>query len=490
MSLNLLNRVRGSASLRLKGQDFWTKDVAAFGIDLKPFKVKSDAQGVISQRMGGRLVTVTFTPVGTWTAAQLAVLYPFLSARVGDFNTPIRTVTAVTTGAGTSTLTSTGHGQITGTGIRFGAQVGVALPTGITPNVTYFINANDANTLALYDTEAHALAGGGTGQVDITAAGTGNPNFIVNTPLVITTVDGVQLTIWNAAITKQPGLGLTSVDSAMKQVTIEGYTLHGLNWSDANSLLTLSTGNIGAVPPVQSQIPTVPYTVDWATRLAVPAANVAANVITITGHGLVTTQAVTVDDLGVADALPSGLALNTTYYVIALTANTLSLATSSGNATAGTAIALGSTGSGVWNVVSLIQAEGLQPREAIDVEVEVTWANVPSDADGISCRSISDLTAKASFVPTNLAAATIQSALNYQGAGAARGAALPTANLDIYGPADDPFLRLYAMQLLTDPLKFGAQADRVDKLEFEALGIFRTPSVKTIAYVGAAEPTS
>ncbi len=496
MSLNLLNRVRGSASLHFKGQDFWTKDVAALGIDLKPFKVKSDAQGVISQRFGGRLVSVTFTPVGTWTAAQLAVLYPWLNARIGDFNTPIRTITAVTTGAGTSTIVSNGHGQITGTGIRFCTQPGVTLPPGLAVNTTYFINANnDGNTITLYDTEAHALAGGATGQIALTGAGsvgTVNPSFIVNTPLTITTVDGVQLVIWNAAVTKMPALGLTSVDTAFKQVTIEGYTLHGLNWSDANSLLTLTTGVIGATAPAQSQIPTVAYTVDWATRLVVPAANVntGTNAITITGHGLTTTQAVTVDDLGSADALPSGLALNTTYYVIAVDANTIKLATTSGNATAGTAIALVTAGSGDWNVVSLIQAEGLQPREAIEVEPDVTWADVMVDSDGLSCRSITDLMVKASFVPTNLAAATIQNALNFQGAGAGRGNNLPTANLDIYGPADDPFIRIYAAQLLNDPLKFGAQADRVDKLSFEGLGIYRTGSQKTIAYIGATEPAN
>src|SRR5260221_8060279 len=113
MSVDIFSRVRGAACLHYKGQDFWTKDVAAFDIALKPFEIGSDAYGPIAKRVGGRMVTVTFTPVGVWTAAQLAVLFPYLNPRIGDFNTPQRNVTAVTHGAGTITVPK--HGFLTGT---------------------------------------------------------------------------------------------------------------------------------------------------------------------------------------------------------------------------------------------------------------------------------------------------------------------------------------------------------------------------------------
>src|ERR1700679_2452926 len=116
-AVDLFSRVRGSASLHMIGQDFWTKDVSAWDVNLSPWKVASDAYGPLAKRAGGRLVTVTFPPVGVWTTAQLAVLFPqnLMNPRQGDFNTPVRQATAATFGA--STWTVPNHGFLTGTGV-------------------------------------------------------------------------------------------------------------------------------------------------------------------------------------------------------------------------------------------------------------------------------------------------------------------------------------------------------------------------------------
>ena len=55
------------------------------------------------------------------------------------------------------------HGQSNGTPIMF-TTTG-ALPTGITVSVYYYIRIIDANTFNLYDTAAHAIAGGSTGRI-------------------------------------------------------------------------------------------------------------------------------------------------------------------------------------------------------------------------------------------------------------------------------------------------------------------------------------
>lgn len=74
-------------------------------------------------------------------------------------------------------------------------------------------------------------------------------------------------------------------------------------------------------------------------------ADATANTISIAGHGLVTGDGpVCVRNLG--GALPSPLVAQTDYWVIRIDANTLRLATSSGNALAGTFIDLTTTGSG------------------------------------------------------------------------------------------------------------------------------------------------
>jgi hypothetical protein len=438
--VNLLSRMRGAASIHYIGQDFWTNDVAAFDIAIAPFKVKSDAFGTLSNRAGGRLITATFTPVGVWTAAQLAILFPFLNPRLGDFNTPIRPVSGANTGAGT--LTVTNHGYLTGTGVRAGAVgVGSALPGGIAANTTCYVVAVDANTISLADTEAHALAG--TNLIELTSAGSGTIRLIQNTPLIITTVDGLQLTVWNAALVDMPALSLAPLNSTMKQVKFEGYTLHGQDWSDANSLYTCATGVIGAVPPIQSQIPTVSYDIDWATRLAVTEVSDGTGALTVPNHGLATAEAVTADFLSANGALPAPLAVNTVYYAIVVDANNVKLATSSGNANSGTAIALTSTGEGEINLVSPLQLEGLQPRDAIDVTFQATWDPVKGGGGDINCRSLTDVEAKAEFVPTNLDLGSMLTTLALQGGSAALGMALGFANLDIYGPGENPFIRIY-----------------------------------------------
>ncbi len=66
-------------------------------------------------------------------------------------------------------------------------------------------------------------------------------------------------------------------------------------------------------------------------------------VVTLTGHGLVTGDAVTLATTG---ALPTGLTAGTTYYVVYVTADTFSLATSLANALAGTKIETTGTQSG------------------------------------------------------------------------------------------------------------------------------------------------
>lgn len=78
------------------------------------------------------------------------------------------------------TITITDHGFASGAGpfyVLAGSSLGGAgtgaLPGGLAESTNYYTRAVDANTLSLYDTSAHAIAGGGTGLVDITSVGSG-----------------------------------------------------------------------------------------------------------------------------------------------------------------------------------------------------------------------------------------------------------------------------------------------------------------------------
>lgn len=80
-----------------------------------------------------------------------------------------------------------------------------------------------------------------------------------------------------------------------------------------------------------------------AADLVVPSASISGNVLTLTAHGLVTGQ---LCRASTSSALPTGLAVDTNYWAIALTANTFSLASSLVNAIALTPITLSTAGVG------------------------------------------------------------------------------------------------------------------------------------------------
>jgi hypothetical protein len=492
MPVNLLSRVRGSAVAHYLGQDFWTKVKTVSEIQLNPFEIKSDALGPIDQRQGGRMLKVTLTPIGVWTQAQLAVIFRYLNFKYGDFNTPVRTISAINTG--TNVLTSALHGQLTGTGVRVGVVgSGSAMPTGLAVNTTYYMAAIDANTFKLYDTEAHAIANdGATGIVVMSTAGTGTIKFIVNTPLTLTTEDGLQLIGWNAAITKMPSLKLTAVDSAIGEMEFEVYTLHGDEWATANSLYTLNQNvAITAAPPDRTTIPSVPYTVDWATALPSTVVTFGTHTFTVPNHGIVTGQAVQVEAESNNGVLPTGITAGTTYYAIGTDANDLQLADTQAHALAGTNI-VAFTDNGTGTIAIVVQTEifGVQPREAITVDYPMKWTDVVSDRNGIDCRALSDLTAMVKFTPTNLALVDLLNDITVQGANAARGQTLPSANLDIYGPGETPFLRHYGMALQNAPMNFGTEEDRVGELQFKSTRTFRGTTINPVFFVGVAAPTS
>lgn len=67
------------------------------------------------------------------------------------------------------TLTAVAHGLVSGQPVYV---VGTVQPGGVTATTVYYANAATADTIALYDTAAHAVSGGPTGLIDITTAGT------------------------------------------------------------------------------------------------------------------------------------------------------------------------------------------------------------------------------------------------------------------------------------------------------------------------------
>ena len=80
-------------------------------------------------------------------------------------------LTATVTIASPGVVTITNHGFSDGDPISF-TTTG-ALPTGITAGTVYFVGTVDVNEFYLYDTAAHAIAGGSTGRVNTSGSQSG-----------------------------------------------------------------------------------------------------------------------------------------------------------------------------------------------------------------------------------------------------------------------------------------------------------------------------
>jgi hypothetical protein len=99
-------------------------------------------------------------------------------------------------------FTATGHNLRTGLPVQV-SNSGGALPTGLSAATNYWARVIDANTFYLYDTRAHALVGGATGQVQVSTNGTGTQTMTT----VATAGAGSALIPADVLIPVDPALG-------------------------------------------------------------------------------------------------------------------------------------------------------------------------------------------------------------------------------------------------------------------------------------------
>jgi len=187
--------------------------------------------------------------------------------------TAISAMTSPTTGVDSkfnianNTVTISAHGFFTGTVVQ-ATKSGAAFPTGISASTDYFVYKIDANTIALFDTLAHALAAvtdgtlltTSTGVIDITADGT-----------VSTTITLTSTTISGCSYKLQKSNDF--VDSQSISVNNGGTAINAGNWIDL---------------------------------VAGESASVVTNTITVTANTMVDTWSVTADAYRVLFAISAG----------------------------------------------------------------------------------------------------------------------------------------------------------------------------------------
>ncbi len=243
----------------------------------------------------------TATQVATKVAAAIDATVPFIASSLGDV------VTLTNASQGTATDATDGN-----VGGAFGVSVTTqGSDSALEPGDHFLLSSTTTDYYVWYSI-------GGTGSDPAVAGRTGiqvNINFGDSASTVATATA--------AAIDAQADFISSALGTA---VTVTNAT--------AGPTTDISNGTItGFVPTVTQQ---GGYNID-----------VTANTITLANHGFTTTQAVTLTTTG---TLPNPLLTATTYYIIAVDANTLKLATSSANALSGTAIDITTVGTGTHTI--------------------------------------------------------------------------------------------------------------------------------------------
>lgn len=75
--------IGGPAIVQMGGQSFYSQGDIKVDIAPETFAVNTSIHGKVSERMQDLIAKITFTPAGMWTAAQLAVLFPYTNPTFG-----------------------------------------------------------------------------------------------------------------------------------------------------------------------------------------------------------------------------------------------------------------------------------------------------------------------------------------------------------------------------------------------------------------------
>jgi hypothetical protein len=245
-----------------------------------------------------------------------------------------RTVTSID--IGTDTLTSGAHGYTTGDIVTVG---GTAVPGGLNTTTQYYVINTGVNTFKLAATYADAIAT--TPVINITSAGT-SP-FVEGFKRTVASVTALDLLTSNAhglnngdrVILSSTGTFPAGLNAGVYFIINRATNTFSLSATFGGTAIDITGITFTGILSVESLSATFrkPVSVTFASDL----------LTTTAPHGYITGDVVRVG----AATFPTGLDSSTLYYVIYDSATTFKLATSSANATAGTAIDITSAGVGV-----------------------------------------------------------------------------------------------------------------------------------------------
>lgn len=252
--MNLAALLDGPANATHLGQDFHFRG----GLSLTPiadlFPIESDIHDALVQLGLDNTVALTGTPIGKWTAVQIAALYRTAALRKGELLTPRYDITAIDTVTGVVTHIGRATPR-TGCPMRMIAAPGGILPAVSAGSVAGIIYRSA--TGKFYTTQAHAVADAGASLIAFTDDGTGDIFLIEQEPLVIDAITvNRRITFHNAAVVIPPPAILSAVATMLGQVAFGCFRKEGAALADADSLYTVEKVALADTQPDPADIPT------------------------------------------------------------------------------------------------------------------------------------------------------------------------------------------------------------------------------------------
>ncbi len=143
---------------------------------------------------------------------------------------------------------------------------------------------------------------------------------------------------------------------------------------------------------------------------------------------------------------------------------------------------------GAWG--STAPWSAIKTSDAWDVDFPLSLAEVRDADNGLRSRRLVDVQATAKATPLGITSSDLLAKLGLQGTGNIRGASFGGGDsLNITGPSSNPYVRLYGARLMSGPLAWARDKNRIGQLTWKANRTFSGSTPNPLYYVGTQAPS-
>jgi hypothetical protein len=484
--MDLAKLVGGSGIIKYRGMELESKEGINIVTELESEEIAIDG---ISQaadlRVSIQKINITLVPSGKWINPDR--LFPYLTMPSGRYVLPVLRATVNTT---TDAITAGKHGFYNGDRVMLGTRSGGTLPTSspqVNETAWYYVRVLTADTFTLHTTRANALAG--TSPINFSAAGT-DVMVVGQFDLEIIGEDGERITFHAAAITAQPNLMLTRMETPFDEVEFTAYLRNGKRTTDADAFYTIdSPGWTGWTADV-ADIPTQSPWVAWANQIVAADIDTTGNTIESIGHGLTTGNVVYIGTTGTLPTATPTLNPETKYYVNVVDADNFSLHLSLSDATGDlNPVDFSTAGTGtIFFTIDNPPYSLMDTLEGVEIECDADIEDKETDRDGVVNARLVSASMQATFAPLSLTAGALLNAMNVQGASAAIGRSMAATSKPLNIFSHNMFIRVNGAAALQSDIAWNMVEDRAKELVMINTRSVVNGVLQDVGYVGTEIP--